>query len=72
MCNFTQRISSLQEFQFHLEACAGDEVTQESSSKPGNLQLPSFKMLKNEIWVKKQNMTQLSLNKLLFEECIVH
>lgn len=49
MCNFAQRISSLQELQFSLEACAGGEVTQESSSNPGNLQLPSFKVLKNEI-----------------------
>lgn len=70
MCNFTQRISSVQEFQFGLETCAGGEVTQESSSNPGNLQLPSFKVLKNEIWVKNQNMIQLSLNKLLFEESI--
>lgn len=70
MCNFTQSISSLQEFQFSLEA--GGEVTQESSSNSGNLWLPSSKVLKNEIWVKKKYIIQLSLNKLLFEECIVH
>lgn len=34
--------------------------------------LLSFKVLKNEVWKKTQNMIQLLLNKLLFEECIVH
>lgn len=53
MFNFIQRISNLQEFQFILEACAGGQVTQESISKTSKYRLPSCKMLKIEVRLKK-------------------
>lgn len=48
MCHvqIIQRISSLQEFQFSSEACAGGEVTQESSSNPRNLWTTVFQSAK--------------------------